>query len=71
MTKIILDLDMGIDDALALAYALGSPELELIGITATYGNVLVQDGVRNDLAFVGAFRPAGHSGVCGGIACPG
>ena len=50
MTKIILDLDMGIDDALALAYALGSPELELIGITATYGNVLVQDGVRNDLA---------------------
>ena len=58
MTKIILDLDMGIDDALALAYALGSPELELIGITATYGNVLVQDGVRNDLALLELFgRP--------------
>lgn len=26
--KAILDIDTGIDDALALAYALGSPELE-------------------------------------------
>ncbi|WBT07887.1 nucleoside hydrolase [Corynebacterium sp. SCR221107] len=56
--KVILDLDTGIDDALALAYALGSPELELIGITATYGNVLVEDGARNDLALLELFgRP--------------
>lgn len=48
--KLILDLDTGIDDALALAYALGSPELELIGITSTYGNVLLEQGIRNDLA---------------------
>ena len=48
--KLILDLDTGIDDALAIAYALGSPEAELIGITATYGNVLVGDSVRNSLA---------------------
>ena len=54
-TKIILDLDTGIDDALALAYALGSPELELIGVTATYGNVLVDTGVRNDLALLELF----------------
>ena len=52
MTKIILDLDTGIDDAMALAYALGSPELDLIGLTATYGNVLVETGVRNDLALL-------------------
>ena len=58
MTKIILDLDTGIDDALALAYALGSPELELIGVTATYGNVTVETGVRNDLALLELFgRP--------------
>ena len=48
--KIILDLDTGIDDALAIAYALGSPELDLIGITATYGNVTVGRSVRNSLA---------------------
>ena len=49
--KLILDLDTGIDDALAIAYALGSSdEAELIGITGTYGNVLLKDGVRNSLA---------------------
>lgn len=53
--KIILDLDTGIDDALALAYALGSPELDLIGVTGTYGNVLVDTGVRNALAILELF----------------
>ncbi|AKK11322.1 nucleoside hydrolase [Corynebacterium uterequi] len=53
--KIILDLDTGIDDALALAYALGSEELELIGVTGTYGNVLVETGVRNALALLELF----------------
>ena len=48
--KLILDLDTGIDDALAIAYALGSPEAELVGITAAYGNVLMEDSVRNSLA---------------------
>lgn len=50
MNKLILDLDTGVDDALAIAYALGSPEVELIGITGTYGNVLLDQGVRNALA---------------------
>lgn len=50
MKKLILDLDTGVDDALAISYALGSPEVELIGITGTYGNVLVEQGVRNVLA---------------------
>ena len=50
MKKMILDLDTGVDDALAISYALGSPEIELIGITGTYGNVLVEQGVRNALA---------------------
>lgn len=53
--KIILDLDTGIDDALALAYALGSEELDLIGVTGTYGNVLVETGVRNTLAILELF----------------
>jgi purine nucleosidase len=38
--KIILDTDIGsdTDDALALALILGSPEIELIGITTVYGD---------------------------------
>ena len=31
--KLILDLDMGVDDAMALAYAIASPEVELADLT--------------------------------------
>lgn len=48
--KLILDLDVGIDDTLALAYALGSPELELIGVMTSFGNVAVETSTRNALA---------------------
>ncbi len=58
MTKLILDLDTGIDDTLALLYALASPEAELIGIAGTFGNVSVETGVANDLALLELFgRP--------------
>ncbi|MDD6865534.1 MAG: nucleoside hydrolase, partial [Lactobacillus sp.] len=33
--KMILDLDTGVDDALALAYAVADPEVDLIGIVAS------------------------------------
>lgn len=36
--KIIIDTDPGIDDAMAIFFALNSPELELIGLTTTFGN---------------------------------
>lgn len=45
----ILDLDTGIDDALAIAYALASEECDLIGIVGSYGNILVENGVQNSL----------------------
>lgn len=53
--KLILDVDTGIDDALAIAYALASPELELIGVTCTYGNVDVAQAVRNSLDILELF----------------
>ncbi|MBZ8178012.1 nucleoside hydrolase [Corynebacterium poyangense] len=58
--KVILDLDTGIDDTLALVYALASEELEVIGVTGTYGNVLMETGTRNDLAILELF---GHKDV--------
>ena len=36
--KMILDLDTGVDDALALAYAVADPNVDLIGIISSYGN---------------------------------
>lgn len=53
--KIILDLDVGIDDALALAYVLGSPDADLVAITCTYGNVTVETSARNALAVLHLF----------------
>ncbi|MDO6585488.1 nucleoside hydrolase [Salipiger sp. 1_MG-2023] len=37
--RIIIDTDPGQDDAVAILLALGSPELEVLGITAVAGNV--------------------------------
>lgn len=36
--KIIIDTDPGIDDTMAIFFALQSPELEVLGITAVFGN---------------------------------
>lgn len=47
--KLILDMDTGIDDAMAIAYALGSQKAELIGITCSFGNVTNETAVRNTL----------------------
>ncbi len=43
-TKIILDTDIGddIDDAFALALALRSPEVELLGITTAWGDTALR-----------------------------
>ena len=50
MTKtIILDCDPGIDDALAILYALGSDQLELAGITTVAGNVPLEKTTANAL----------------------
>lgn len=49
MKAIILDVDTGIDDALAISYALRSPELEVLGLTTCFGNVTVEEATRNTL----------------------
>jgi purine nucleosidase len=49
MKSVILDVDTGIDDALAIAYALNSPELEVIGLTTCFGNGPVEYTTRNTL----------------------
>ena len=48
-TPIILDCDPGHDDAIALLLALGSSELELLGVTTTYGNQTLEKTTANAL----------------------
>ncbi|MCI1974344.1 MAG: nucleoside hydrolase [Limosilactobacillus sp.] len=47
--KMILDLDTGVDDALALAYAIAAPNVDLIGVVASYGNNLLNKTAKNSL----------------------
>jgi purine nucleosidase len=49
-TPLILDVDTGVDDAMALLYAAASPEVELIGATTLMGNVTVEQATENTLA---------------------
>ena len=44
---VIIDTDPGIDDCLALLLALQSPELEVRGISISYGNTVVENAYRN------------------------
>ncbi len=46
---IIFDTDPGIDDAMALLFALASPEIEVIGVTTVFGNSHVAATTRNAL----------------------
>ena len=48
-TPTVLDCDPGHDDAIALLLALGSPELDLLGVTTTYGNQTVEKTTANAL----------------------
>ena len=68
-TPLIVDVDTGVDDALALLLALSSPEVELIGVSTVAGNVpqsrttdntlrLLQWADRPDVpVYAGAERP--------------
>ena len=55
--KIVVDTDPGIDDAMAIFYALRSPELEVLGLTTVYGNAHTETCTLNALRLLG-WRPA-------------
>jgi purine nucleosidase len=47
---LLLDVDTGIDDSLALLYACASPEVELLAVTCCSGNVEARQVAKNTLA---------------------
>jgi purine nucleosidase len=57
MQKVVLDMDPGIDDALALILALKSPEIQMLGVTTVAGNAPVETtsaNARRVLEYLGA-----------------
>lgn len=49
---ILMDVDTGVDDALALIYLLASQEAEIVAITCTAGNVPARQVAANNLAIL-------------------
>ena len=72
-TKIILDCDPGIDDALAIAFAHGHPGIDLVGVTTVAGNVGLAKTTANALAvceFIGAAGTPVTAGCAGPLLRP-
>jgi purine nucleosidase len=51
---LLMDVDTGVDDALALLYAVASPEIELVGVSTLMGNISVEQSTENTLAVLEA-----------------
>jgi len=68
-TKLIIDVDTGIDDALALLHACASPEADILGVTTVSGNVDLRRATRNTRAVL-ALAGRGDIPVWPGCARP-
>ncbi len=70
---VVVDTDPGTDDAIAIAMALSSPELEVLGLTTVAGNVTVAEATRNALSILEALGRSdvgvweGSAGPPGGV----
>ncbi|XP_054798412.1 uridine nucleosidase 1 isoform X1 [Prosopis cineraria] len=47
--KLIIDTDPGIDDSMTILMAFQTLEVEVLGLTTTFGNVSTEDATRNSL----------------------
>jgi purine nucleosidase len=56
---VFVDVDTGVDDAIALIYLLASPDAELVGVASTAGNVPVDQVCANNLRLLGLCRADG------------
>ena len=59
-TRVLIDVDTGIDDALALLYAIAHPDLEVAAVSCVSGNVALSQVVINTCAVLGV---AGMPGI--------
>lgn len=70
-TRVLIDTDPGIDDAVAILYALASPKFEVLGITTVAGNIGIGRTTRNAgriLALMGREDIPVHAGAAGPLA---
>ena len=66
---VIMDVDTGIDDAVALILAMSSPQIDLKGVTVVAGNQIIEKTLHNTLSVVDYFGN-GNIPVAKGAAKP-
>ncbi|MDD9994417.1 MAG: nucleoside hydrolase [Dehalococcoidia bacterium] len=73
MRPVVVDTDPGTDDAMAIAMALASAELKVLGLATVAGNVCLSDSTRNALLILEALGRSdvgvwpGSEGPAGGV----
>jgi len=68
--KVIIDCDVGVDDALALILAFHSPELEVMGVTGVHGNVSLDKVMKNIEKVLTLLRPSSRPWIAPGARRP-
>ncbi|MEF2977442.1 nucleoside hydrolase [Subtercola sp. YIM 133946] len=53
-TKVLLDVDTGVDDALALLFAVAHPAIDLVGVSCVAGNAALPQVIQNTLRVLDA-----------------
>lgn len=66
-TPVLIDTDMGVDDAIAIALALSSRELEVVGIASVGGNVNLEQATVNIGRVLAALGAAERPGIGRGL----
>ena len=70
MQRILIDTDPGVDDALAILFAMRSPELHIEAITTVCGNVSVEQATQNLFTIFGLLDLNEYPVIAQGEAAP-
>jgi purine nucleosidase len=68
--KMFIDCDPGVDDSVAILFALNRPDVEIVGISTSTGNVSAAQGAENTLRILKLAGMEGKIPVCVGAEKP-
>lgn len=68
--RLLIDCDPGVDDSLAIMFALARKDVEIVGITTSVGNVTAKQGAENALRILKLAGQEGKIPVCIGAESP-
>lgn len=68
--KMFIDCDPGVDDSIAILFALNRPDVEVVGISTSVGNTTAARGAENALRLIKLAGKEGQIPVCVGAEKP-